>query len=64
MLKKLFIFSLMVMLLAVPSISSAKTATIKNISYSVENTPHGVSYLHVEIATNGATIWKSWTARR
>lgn len=52
MLKKLFIFSLMVMLLAVPGISSAKTATIKNISYSVENTPHGVSYLHVEIATN------------
>lgn len=52
MLKKLFIFSLMVMLLAVPSISFAKTATIKNVSYTVESTEHGVQYLHVEIATN------------
>lgn len=52
MLKKLFVFSLMLILLAIPNISSARTATIKNISYSVETTKHGVQYLHVEIATN------------
>ena len=52
MLKKLFIFSLMLMLFAIPSISSARNSTIQNISYSVETTQHGVQYLHVELATN------------
>lgn len=52
MLKKLFVFSLMIMLFAVPGISSARTATVKDISYSVETTQHGVQYLHIELATN------------